>query len=97
MNTDTAQGKWNEIKGEIRNAWGKLTDNELESVKGNMTAIAGLIQQRYGETKESISEKLEEMFAHGTEKVKETIRGDEDFADVSDETQSTDRDDEERH
>ena len=62
MNQDTISGKWKEIKGEIRNQWGKLTDDELESTKGNMGAIHGLIQQRYGDAKESSSDKLSNIF-----------------------------------
>lgn len=58
MNSDIVKGKWQDVKGEIRNAWGKITDDELESVKGNLTSIAGLIQQRYGEAKDVVSEKL---------------------------------------
>lgn len=58
MNADIFKGKWQDIKGEIRNAWGKITDDELESVKGNLNSIAGLIQQRYGEAKDVVSEKL---------------------------------------
>ena len=63
MNQDTISGKWKELKGEIRNQWGKLTDDEIESTKGNMGAIHGLIQQRYGDTKESSSDKLSSLFA----------------------------------
>lgn len=63
MNQNTISGKWKELKGEIRNQWGKLTDDEIESTKGNLTAVTGLIQQRYGEAKESTSEKLNSLFA----------------------------------
>ena len=63
MNQDTISGKWKELKGEIRNQWGKLTDDELESTKGNMGAIQGLIQQRYGDAKESSSDKLSNIFS----------------------------------
>ena len=63
MNQDQMSGKWKELKGEIRNQWGKLTDDEIESTKGNLGAISGLIQQRYGDAKESSSEKLQSLFA----------------------------------
>ena len=63
MNKDNLSGKWKELKGEIRNQWGKLTDDEIESTKGNMGAVQGLIQQRYGDAKESSSEKLSALFA----------------------------------
>lgn len=58
MEKNFFEGKWKEAKGEIQTAWGKLTGDDLEQTKGNMTSIAGLIQQRYGEKKEDVMEKL---------------------------------------
>lgn len=66
MNSDIVKGKWQDIKGEIRNVWGKITDDELESVKGNLTSIAGLIQQRYGEAKDVVSEKLNRIMGQAS-------------------------------
>lgn len=61
MNENTIKGKWTEIKGEIQKAWGKLTDDELETAKGDMKAISGIIQQRYGEAEEKSSTRLHEI------------------------------------
>ncbi len=61
-NSDTVKGKWTEIKGELQSKWGKLTSDDLERTKGNVTAIAGLIRQHYGEFKEDLSETLHGMF-----------------------------------
>ena len=81
MSEDVLKGKWQEIKGEIQNVWGKLTNDELESVKGNLTSIAGLIHQRYGEAKDAVSEKLHgimrkagEEAVDKTEKAKQALR-----------------------
>ncbi len=73
LNEDTLKGKWREIKGDVQKAWGKLTDDELEQTKGDMTAIGGLIQQKYGEQKESYSEKLSEILKRFTHKKDEKI------------------------
>lgn len=70
MNEDTVKGKWTEIKGDIQNAWGKLSHDDLESTKGNISAIAGLIQQRYGETKETVMEKLNGFFGRAEDGAK---------------------------
>lgn len=61
LNQEQFEGKWKEIKGGIRNLWGKLTDDELERVKGNITEVSGLVERRYGETKEEIKAKLDRL------------------------------------
>lgn len=62
-NQDLIKGKWREVKGDLRKAWGRLTDDELEESKGDMTAIGGLIQQKYGLAKEEVRSKLNELAA----------------------------------
>ncbi len=62
INEQTIKGKWLEIKGDIQKAWGQLTDSELEKTKGDMKAIGGLIQQRYGEAQDVYSKKLSDIF-----------------------------------
>ena len=71
LNEDTIKGKWNEIKGEIRTQWGKMTEDELEQSSGNMTSIAGLIQQRYGAKKEEVQEKLNNILAKFSKKTED--------------------------
>lgn len=63
MNEDQIKGKWKEIKGGVRNLWGNITEDELEQTKGNMTSISGIIQKKYGETKEAVKEKLDDLMA----------------------------------
>lgn len=58
MNENILKGKWKEIKGEIVKSWGKITEDELEQTKGDMAKVTGLVQQKYGETQESIRERL---------------------------------------
>ena len=62
LNEDVAKGKWLEIKGEVRKAWGKVTDDELEKTKGDSMAIAGLLQQKYGEASSKYEGKVAEIF-----------------------------------
>lgn len=72
MNQSTISGKWKEIKGEIRKAWGELTDDEVEQTKGNMESISGLIQQKFGLTKDQASEKLNSVYSKFDDKAEET-------------------------
>lgn len=68
MNSDMVKGKWTEIKGEVQKAWGKLTSDELETTKGDLTAISGLIQQKYGQSKEKYSDQLNQIFSKFSDK-----------------------------
>lgn len=79
MNESIVQGKWKEIKGEIQKMWGKLTSDELEQTKGNVTAIGGLIQQKYGVKKEEYSDKLDSLvssFSRNSAEAKENAQRD---------------------
>ena len=59
FNQETIQGKWLEIKGEVLKSWGKITNDEIDKTKGDAMAIAGLVQQKYGEGKEEFQKKLD--------------------------------------
>jgi uncharacterized protein YjbJ (UPF0337 family) len=63
FNENIVKGKWLEIKGDIQKAWGKLTDDELEKTKGDMKAISGLIQQKYGEAEVNADKKVSEIIS----------------------------------
>lgn len=52
MNQDIFEGKWKEMRGQIKEWWGKLTDDDLDRVEGKVDQFIGLLQQKYGYTKE---------------------------------------------
>jgi len=52
MNSDIFQGKWKQIRGEVRETWGDLTDDELEQINGNLDKLVGKLQEKYGYTRE---------------------------------------------
>jgi len=58
MNENEFQGKWNQLKGSIKETWGDLADDALDKVKGKKDKLIGLIQESYGDTKENIQKKL---------------------------------------
>lgn len=58
MNENIISGKWKEIKGDIMKTWGKLTDDEVEESKGNLTKLAGTIQKKFGLAQEEAAAKL---------------------------------------
>jgi uncharacterized protein YjbJ (UPF0337 family) len=55
------EGKWDQMIGSIKEAWGNLTDQDLEKVKGKKDQLVGLIEEKYGETKEEIETKINKL------------------------------------
>jgi uncharacterized protein YjbJ (UPF0337 family) len=48
MNEDILKGKWLEIRGRVKEKWGKLTDNDLGEIEGRGEKLLGLLQKKYG-------------------------------------------------
>jgi uncharacterized protein YjbJ (UPF0337 family) len=48
FNRDVLAGKWMQIRGQVKQTWGKLTDNDLDRISGHFDELVGLVQQRYG-------------------------------------------------
>ena len=44
MNKDEFEGKWKQIRGQARQWWGKLTDDDLERVGGKYEQFLGVVQ-----------------------------------------------------
>lgn len=65
LNVLTLQGSWNQVKGKIRDRWGELTDDELQSAKGSVEQLIGLIQRKTGETRSAIEDYLNSATASG--------------------------------
>jgi uncharacterized protein YjbJ (UPF0337 family) len=61
MNEDILKGKWHELKGGIKVKWGKLTDDDLTAVNGKAEQLQGLLQTRYGYTKEKAAEEYKDF------------------------------------
>lgn len=64
MNTTTLKGKWNELKGKLKQKYANLTDDDLLYVEGKENELWGRIQQKIGKTKEAI---MAEMEGEGSE------------------------------
>ncbi|PTX54343.1 uncharacterized protein YjbJ (UPF0337 family) [Litoreibacter ponti] len=63
MNWDQIQGNWKEWKGKAQSKWGELTDDELDQAAGEREKIEGLIQQKYGKTKEEAKKEVDAFMA----------------------------------
>ena len=69
MNQDVFEGKWKEMRGQLKEWWGELTDDDLEKANGQAEQIVGLLQQKYGYTHEA----AEEEFNKRIKDVKEAV------------------------
>jgi len=62
MNWDIVEGKWNQVKGSVKEKWGDLTDDELTEIDGRKDQLTGKLQERYGWTKEEADKRVNEFF-----------------------------------
>jgi len=60
MNSDQLQGKWKQLKGSLKERWGKLTDQDLETIAGKHEKLVGAIQERYGVAKEEAQKQVDD-------------------------------------
>lgn len=61
MNRDQVQGKWDQVKGRAKRAWGELTDDDFTKADGSVDKLYGIIQEKFGDTKEAIQSKLDAL------------------------------------
>ena len=52
MNSDTMEGNWKQLKGKVKEQWGKLTDDDFDVIAGKRDQLLGRIQERHGISKE---------------------------------------------
>ncbi len=51
MNDDMLEARWQEVGGQTRKYWGKLTDDDLAGIEGKAARLADALQERYGYTR----------------------------------------------
>jgi uncharacterized protein YjbJ (UPF0337 family) len=60
MNWDQIEGKWKQVKGSLREHWGKLTDDDLGLIAGKRDKLIGILQERYGWQREQAEKELDQ-------------------------------------
>jgi uncharacterized protein YjbJ (UPF0337 family) len=63
MNSDQIEGKWKQFKGNVKEQWGKLTDDDLDVVNGKRDKLIGRIQERYGKSKDEATKEVDSFFS----------------------------------
>ena len=61
MNKQTIEGNWMQIKGNVRETWGKLTDDDVVVIAGKREQLIGRIKERYGKTVEAAEREVSEF------------------------------------
>jgi uncharacterized protein YjbJ (UPF0337 family) len=61
MNWDQLEGKWKQATGKVKEKWGKLTDSDIEVIRGRRDQLIGKIQERYGIVKEEAQKQADEF------------------------------------
>lgn len=61
MNWDQIRGNWNQVKGDMKVRWGKLTDDDLTRIDGERDKLVGRLQELYGISKEEAEEQVDKM------------------------------------
>jgi uncharacterized protein YjbJ (UPF0337 family) len=59
MNKDIIQGNWKEVKGKLKQQWGKLTDDDITQLKGSYQELEGVLQKRYGYQKDQVKKEID--------------------------------------
>ncbi len=64
MNWDQVEGNWKQFTGQAQSKWGKLTNDEVAEAKGDRERLEGLIQERYGDSKEEVRRQVDDWLAN---------------------------------
>ena len=75
MNWDQIEGKWKQLKGSLKEQWGKMTDDDFDQVEGKRDRFVGKLQERYGYTKEKAEQELDEWMRTGSQPTARTSSG----------------------
>ena len=74
MNKDKAAGQWKQLKGKVKEQWGKLTDDDLTVLEGDLDQLTGRVQERYGIAKEEAERQVRDFQMRNSELGGEPIR-----------------------
>jgi uncharacterized protein YjbJ (UPF0337 family) len=55
------KGKWNQIKGQIKQQWGDLTDDDIDRIRGNREEMIGVLQEKYGKSEAEAEQEIDQF------------------------------------
>ncbi|MGB5904353.1 MAG: CsbD family protein [Xanthobacteraceae bacterium] len=62
MDWNRVEGNWKQIKGKVKEQWGKLTDDDLDVINGKRDQPEGRIQERYGYQKDQVKKDIDDWY-----------------------------------
>src|SRR3954447_12837205 len=80
INAQELQGQWNSLRGQVKQKWGQLTDDDLQIHGGNVDQLVGRIQQKTGEGRETIERYLNDLTARGASAISQAAESMSGFA-----------------
>lgn len=60
---DALKGRWQQVVGQAKVTWGKLTQDELLKLEGHEQKLAGLVRERYGISRQAAEQQARQFFA----------------------------------
>jgi uncharacterized protein YjbJ (UPF0337 family) len=62
MDWNRVEGNWKQVKGKIKEKWGRLTDDDLDVINGQRDQLEGKIQDRYGLAKDQVQKDVDDWY-----------------------------------
>jgi uncharacterized protein YjbJ (UPF0337 family) len=62
MDWNRVEGNWKEMKGKVKEKWGKLTDDDLSTINGKRDQLEGALQRRYGYAEDQARQDVDTWF-----------------------------------
>jgi uncharacterized protein YjbJ (UPF0337 family) len=62
MDWNRIEGNWKQFKGQAKEKWGRLTDDDLDVINGRQEQLEGKIQERYGLAKDDAKREVETWY-----------------------------------
>ena len=58
MDPNVLEGKWKQLRGQVRKTWGKITDDDLDQIQGSYDRLIGMLQVKYGYTQQQAGDEI---------------------------------------
>jgi uncharacterized protein YjbJ (UPF0337 family) len=71
MNKDIFEGNWKQLRGRVKEMWGRITDDEVDQIEGHLDRLVGILQERYGYTRQEAENSVNDFLKQTEEEVQQ--------------------------